>query len=97
MTRQRAPEDAELAVLVTDRWQGAGLGTELVRRLIDLARSEKLLRIVARILSENRTMLKLARHFKFEIAGEGGDPSSLVAILELDGQVSSQDPSQVRK
>jgi acetyltransferase len=97
LTRQRAPEDAELAVLVTDRCQGAGLGTELVRRLIDLARSEKLLRIVARILSENRTMLKLARHFQFEISGEGGDPSSLVAILELDGQVSSQDPSQVRK
>jgi acetyltransferase len=97
LTRQRAPEDAELAVLVTDRCQGAGLGTELVRRLIDLARSEKLLRIVARILSENRTMLRLARHFQFEIAGEGGDPSSLVAILELDGQVSSQDPSQVRK
>jgi len=39
----------------------------------------------------------LARHFQFEISLEGGDPSSLVAILELDGQVSSQDPSQVRK
>jgi acetyltransferase len=97
LTRQRAPEDAELAVLIMDRYQGAGLGTELVRRLIDLARREKLLRIVARILSENRTMLKLARHFQFEISGEGGDPSSLVAILELDGQISSKDLSQVRK
>ena len=97
LTRQRAPEDAELAVLVTDRCQGAGLGTELVGRLIDLARSEKLRRIVARILSENRTMLKLARHFQFEMVGEEGDPNSLVAILELDGQVSSQDPTQMRK
>jgi len=97
LTRQRVPEDAELAVLVTDRCQGAGLGTELVGRLIDLARSEKPRRIVARILSENRTMLKLARHFQFEMVGEEGDPNSLVAILELDGQVSSQDPTQMRK
>jgi acetyltransferase len=97
LTRQRAPRDAELAVLVTDRCQGAGLGTELVRRLIDVARSEKLLRIVARILSENRTMLRLARHFQFEIAGEERNPDSLIAILELDGQLSSQDPSSMRK
>jgi len=97
LTRQRAPRDAELAILVTDRCQGAGLGTELVRRLIEVARSEKLLRIVARILSENQTMLRLAGHFQFEIAEEPGDPSSLVAILELDRRVSSHGPNQMRK
>ncbi len=34
--------EAELAVLVDDRYQGQGLGTELYRRLIAVARDEKL-------------------------------------------------------
>ncbi|HSJ42475.1 MAG TPA: bifunctional acetate--CoA ligase family protein/GNAT family N-acetyltransferase, partial [Xanthobacteraceae bacterium] len=34
-------EEAELAVLVDDRYQGQGLGTELYRRLVAVARDEK--------------------------------------------------------
>jgi acetyltransferase len=83
LTRQRSPADAELGVLVTDRCQGAGLGTELVRRLIEVARSEKLQRVIAHILSENQAMLKLARHFQFAVSRDE-DPVSLIAILDLD-------------
>jgi acetyltransferase len=87
LTRQRSPGDAELGVLVTDRCQGAGLGTELVRRLIEVARSEKLRRVIANILSENQAMLKLATRFHFAVTRDE-DPVSLIAILDLDGRVS---------
>jgi acetyltransferase len=82
LTRRRSPEDAELGVLVSDRWQRTGLGTELLRRLIEMARAEKVQHIVAHILGENVSMLAMARHFHFELA-EDDDPGSLLAILDL--------------
>jgi acetyltransferase len=88
LTRQRPPEDAELGILVTDRCQGAGLGTELVRRLIEVARSENLRRIIAHVLTENPAMLKLVRHFEFAVTMDE-DPASLLAILNLDGRGST--------
>jgi acetyltransferase len=76
-------EEAELGVLVTDRHQGSGLGRELVARLIQIARTEKIHTIVAHILSENAPMLALARHFHFTSV-PGSDPTSHIAILTLD-------------
>ena len=87
LTRTRSPEDADLGVLVSDHCQGQGIGTELVRRLIVVARDEKIRRIVAHILSENISMLSMARRFHFEIIGEE-DMTSLLAVLDL-AQTSS--------
>ena len=83
LTRQLGSQEAELGVLVSDRFQGAGLGRELVSRLIDIARAEKIPTIVAHILSENAPMLALARRFHFTPA-PASDPSSQTAILHLD-------------
>ncbi|HTQ62486.1 MAG TPA: bifunctional acetate--CoA ligase family protein/GNAT family N-acetyltransferase [Candidatus Solibacter sp.] len=82
LTRQLGSESAELGVLVSDRFQGAGLGRELVSRLIEIARAEKIHTIVAHILSENRPMLALARRFHFTHS-PSDDPSSQTAILHL--------------
>ncbi len=90
LTRQHSVADAELGVLVTDRCQGSGLGTELVRRLVEVARREKIQHVIARILSENQAMLKLARRFHFNIDRDE-DPASLVATLDLDGSISRSD------
>lgn len=87
LTRQRSPEDAELGVLLTDRCQGAGLGAQLVHRLIEVARNEKLQRVIAHILPENEAALKLAKHFHFDIHREE-DSAFLIAILDLDRTVS---------
>jgi acetyltransferase len=67
LTRQRSPEDAELGVLVSEPCQGAGLGMELVRRPIEVARGEKLRRVIANIISENQAMLKLATRFHLKV------------------------------
>ena len=82
LTRQPDPQDAELGILVTDRVQGGGLGTELLRRLIEIARQEKVERVIAHILSENQAMLKLAKHFHFTLTRDE-DPTAFLAILPL--------------
>lgn len=82
LKRQLSPIDGELAVIVGDRYQGRGMGTEIVRRLIEVARHEGLQRIAAIILAENTAMVALARRFHFAIA-QGEDPVSLTATFEL--------------
>lgn len=74
--------EAELAVLVDDRSHGQGLGTELYRRLIAVARDEKIKRLVSTILGENREMRAICQRlgFHMEIDLEDG---TVRAELEL--------------
>jgi GNAT superfamily N-acetyltransferase len=53
------PTPSEAAVTVVDDWQGRGLGTLLLDRLADRARSEGITRFWALLLAENREMLDL--------------------------------------
>jgi len=62
--------DAELAVLVDDRYQGQGLGTELYKRLIGVARDEKLSRVVCTILAENREMRAICQKLGFHLESD---------------------------
>jgi len=82
LKRQLNSTDGELAVIVGDRYQGRGMGTEIVHRLIEVARREGVRRIVAVILAENTAMLALAKRFHFAIARDE-DPLSLTATLDL--------------
>jgi len=84
LARRRQMDEAELGVVVADRCQGAGLGTELVRRLLQIARAEKIRRVEAHILSENSPMVALAKHFHFDCVPDE-DLASLTATLHLDG------------
>ncbi len=59
--------EAEFGMLVSDRHQGLGLGTELLHSLIDIGRQEQLNRISADILPENHTMQHLCTKLGFEI------------------------------
>ena len=68
LSRFRGEDDeARLNVLVSDHNQGQGLGLELARRLIEIAQSEKIQRIVAVISPENETMQTICRKLKFSI------------------------------
>jgi acetyltransferase len=63
LTRMPGTREAEVAVLVTDAFQHCGLGSELLGRLIQVGRDEKLERITATTLPENMAMRNLmARH-----------------------------------
>jgi acetyltransferase len=82
LNKLHADKAAELAVLVADQFQHRGLGTELVRRLIQIARDEKLSRIVAEMLRDNSAIQTTLRRlsFRFRLLG---DPTSVQAVLEL--------------
>jgi len=82
LTKDPAENEGEVAVLVGDPWQKQGLGTELVRRLIQVARDEKLSRVLAIIMPENYGMKALADQFGFNIES-GEDPGLLTAVLKL--------------
>ena len=52
---------------MSDAWQGHGFGGELLRRLVQIGRDEKLQRIVASILSDNVAMQHVARNAGFKL------------------------------
>ena len=62
--------EAEFGMLVSDRHQGLGLGTELLHSLIDVGRQEQLSCITAEILPENYTMQHLCRKLGFNLHRE---------------------------
>jgi acetyltransferase len=67
LTKLHGSNDAEFAVLVSDHHQRAGLGTELLRRLIEIGRDENLDRIVAEILPENEGMKRISTRLGFTL------------------------------
>ena len=58
---EREGEGAEYAALVEDRFQGRGLGIGLTRRLIEVARENKIGHLYALVMRENIGMLSLLR------------------------------------
>jgi acetyltransferase len=84
------PADAEFALLVSDAWHEHGLGTELLRRLILLARREGIRRVFADILAENDGMLKICRQLGFALHYSIGD-GVVKASIGL-AQASTEEP-----
>ena len=82
MSKLHGTNSAEVALLVRDSVQRQGLGIEIVRRLIQVARDERLSTLVAYMLQENIEMQGLLRRAGFHLAGSD-DPAVLIATLAL--------------
>lgn len=54
-----AADEAEVAIVVQDEWQGKGLGTAMVVELLRYAQAHGIRRFRADVLSENRRMLEI--------------------------------------
>jgi acetyltransferase len=65
LSRSAVDASAEFAIVVGDGYQGEGLGTELLRRLVDIGRREGIERIEADILPTNGSMLRIAQRLGF--------------------------------
>lgn len=72
----------EFAVIVRSDWHGRGLGTALLRRLIERARERGLSRIVGSVLSDNAAMLRLAHDVGFETTEHSGEEVTVVYRLD---------------
>jgi acetyltransferase len=53
--------------VISDPWQGKGLGTQLLRLLIDVGRQEKLTRITGSMLPENVRMRRICQSIGFQL------------------------------
>lgn len=62
LSRLPSPEEAEIGVVVADKFQHQGLGSELIKKLVEIARIEKIKRVVAEFHSENSAIRHLAKH-----------------------------------
>jgi acetyltransferase len=60
-------EDAEVAAIVSDQHHGSGLGKQLMARLVEVGRAEKLQRLVADILPDNREVMRLCEKLGFTL------------------------------
>jgi acetyltransferase len=74
--------EAEFSVLVSDAWQGQGIGSKLLEMLVEVGRQENLSRIVGTILPENYGMQRVARKVGFAITRSIED-RLMVATFEL--------------
>jgi acetyltransferase len=83
LTRLPGTEDAEFAMLISDAVQRQGLGTELLRRLVDVGRDWGLQRIVADILSGNGAMQRICRTLGFQIIQSGDVGDNVVKAVKV--------------
>ena len=67
LSKIHGSNEARFTVLVNDQYQGKGIGTELIRRIIDVGRSEKLDRIEALISPDNQAMQNLCQKLGFQL------------------------------
>ncbi|MEM1269503.1 MAG: bifunctional acetate--CoA ligase family protein/GNAT family N-acetyltransferase [Bacteroidota bacterium] len=59
------PDEAEFSVLIRDEVQRQGVGTELLRRLVEIGKEEGLSRITAEVLPENAGMRRVFKKLDF--------------------------------
>jgi acetyltransferase len=84
LNKLSAQNEAEVAVLVSDRCQNQGLGFELLQRVIGVARDEKLSRVRSEMLYDNVAMQVISKRLGFQLHSHHDSPSASVsAVLEL--------------
>jgi acetyltransferase len=67
MTKVLGTNEGEVAVLVSDQWQGRGLGRELLSRLLVVGADEKLSKLTADILPDNRDVMRICEKLGFSL------------------------------
>ena len=81
LSKLHSTNAAEFAVVVIDKWQHKGLGTELTNRLVQIAKNEKLDRLIAYTLRENKEMQNMCKKVGFKVRIPVGESES---IIEMD-------------
>ncbi|MAU11978.1 MAG: acetyl CoA synthetase subunit alpha [Anaerolineaceae bacterium] len=82
LSRSYDKNSARFGIIISDRYQGIGMGKELLMRLIEIGRAENVAVISGSVLKENKNMLNLAEQLGFEVVSE--DDHVIEVALDLD-------------
>jgi acetyltransferase len=82
INRLHGKNEAEVAVLVADQYQNLGLGNELLRRVVQIAREEKLSQVSAEMMPDNVAMQVIMKRLGFGVR-TSEDLTSVRAFLDL--------------
>lgn len=83
---------AEVAFVVSEDKQKAGLASTLTTEIVKISRKRGLKELVAFVRRDNMGMRALLEKFDFEVTGSD-DPDELTYTLELNGKHSANKPS----
>jgi acetyltransferase len=86
----RGKNEAEVAIVVSDRCQNQGLGRELLGRCLRVAREEKVGRVSAEMLRENLWVQGMFQKAGFRL-GFLANSESVKAVLNLEGPVEGSE------
>ena len=67
LTKIHGTTEGEVAVVVSDSWHGRGLGKELLGRLLKVGADEKLTKLTADILPDNRDVMRICERLGFTL------------------------------
>jgi acetyltransferase len=82
LSKLQGTSEGEFALLINDEYQRTGLGTELLSRLLDIGRDEKLEKVVAEILPENEGMRRVCTKLGFTFS-KVPDSNTIYAEIAL--------------
>ena len=85
LTKVRGLNQAEFAIVIVDRFQGLGLGTKFLSRLVEIGRHEGVECIFGYILPENYPMQHVAKKCGFQVDYDRFN-YAMRAELRLGGQ-----------
>jgi acetyltransferase len=82
LIKLNAKNEAEVAILVSDQYQKQGLGIELLRRAVQVARDENLGSVSAEMLRDNMSAQRMFKKVGFHLRPPA-DSSCISAVLDL--------------
>ncbi len=74
LSRHRNADVADFAIVISDEFQGQGLGRELLRRLLDIGRDMGIRQIRGNVLADNADMIRLSEDLGFSVRPVEGEP-----------------------
>ena len=87
----------EFAIAIADAWQRKGIGSKLMRSLMDAARSRGLETMEGLVLSGNSRMLALMNDLGFAIDATAGDPTLRHGVKNLAPRAASAGTAENRE
>lgn len=83
LSKLHATNEARLSILIADPYQGTGLGGEMVRRTVEVAKQERLERISATLTDDNQAMQHIFKKLGFTIEPSADNPRLMHATISL--------------